>query len=624
VLVIPQQSGGFSSATRLLGQTDFIYNSINLIEGRELFLVGGVQNSTVVGGGIAVIDPKSNPPHLYVSDPLNNRILGFRDYRKIQAGVTADLVIGQPDLSTGEVNAPENLPNGMSASSLSFPQGLAVDLNGDLYVADTGNGRVLRFPKPFNQASLQLESADLVIGQLSFTRKVTDASSQTMRSPWGIAFTNEGYLVVSDPGLNRMLFFTKPAKGDFTLGQAATSVIGQPDFSTTTQTTFNAPHLVSTDTDDNVYVADSGNSRILIFPNLNGLGNDPQPSFALTTGINGDGLRNPYGVWVSPSSGDVWVADTFNNRLLQYPSFQQLVANPSAQTQLFSDFPLAVSLDPFDNPISAEGGANRIAFFSPAIDPGPNAGGNTGKFSGNAGNLLPRFAPGMLASIFAYFGSRFGDETVVFNTVPHPIPIPTKLGDVQVLVHGVASPLLYVSPSQINLQIPYETPVGAQPIEIRVVRVSTGEILASGLFVVQSASPGFFTTNTTGSGQIAALNQDNTLNGPGNPAKAGSVIQLFATGTGKLSGGPPDGAPAQGPVKTGSKPSVFINTGFIPESDVLYSGLAPGLVGVWQINARVPKNAPPGNVPVVIVFEGINSNLDQFGDRRLPTIATAP
>jgi uncharacterized protein (TIGR03437 family) len=57
---------------------------------------------------------------------------------------------------------------------------------------------------------------------------------------------------------------------------------------------------------------------------------------------------------------------------------------------------------------------------------------------------------------------------------------------------------------------------------------------------------------------------------------------------------------------------------------VLYSGLAPGLVGVWQINARVPKNAPPGNVPVVIVFKGVNSNLDQFGDRRLPTISTKP
>jgi uncharacterized protein (TIGR03437 family) len=337
-----------------------------------------------------------------------------------------------------------------------------------------------------------------------------------------------------------------------------------------------------------------------------------------------DNLRNPYGGWVSPVTGEVWVADTFNNRLLRYPRFEQLVANPAADTALFSDFPLSVSLDPFDNPISAEGGTNRIAFFSPAIDPGPNAGGNTGKFSGNAGNLLPRFTPGMLASIFAYFGSRFGDKTVVFNTVPHPIPIPATLGDVQVLVNGVAAPLLYVSPSQINLQIPYETPVGAKPIEVRVVRASTGEVLASSLFSIQNTSPGLFTTNSTGNGQVAALNQDNTLNGPGNPAKAGSVIQLFATGTGPLSGAPPDGEPAQGQVKTSQKPSVFINDGFIPASDVLYSGLAPGLVGVWQINARVPKNAPPGNVPVVIVFKGVNSNLDQFGDRRLPTISTKP
>ena len=156
-------------------------------------------------GGSAVIDGGSTPPHLYIADALNNRVLGYKDYRQVHADVTADLVIGQPDLNTALVNYPSNSPTQTNAQGLWSPEGLALDAKGNLYVADTCNARVVRFPAPFEQAAATLPQAvlpqaDLVLGQTSLTgQPIKDVSAQTMKSAYGIAFTSAGNLVVSDP-----------------------------------------------------------------------------------------------------------------------------------------------------------------------------------------------------------------------------------------------------------------------------------------------------------------------------------------------------------------------------------------------------------------------------------------
>ena len=97
VLVLPQPTTTFSPATRVLGQDQFSYMSPNLIEGREFQFTSADQNGLHVDGGL-VIDQNANPPHLYVADTYNNRILGFNDVRTIRPGARADLVIGQPDM----------------------------------------------------------------------------------------------------------------------------------------------------------------------------------------------------------------------------------------------------------------------------------------------------------------------------------------------------------------------------------------------------------------------------------------------------------------------------------------------------------------------------------------------
>ena len=598
VLDFPQTSGAFANAARVLGQTDFPFNSLNLIEGREFMFYLGLSNDGLpFPGGAMVVDAQSNPPHLYVADAGNNRILGFRDVRSAKAGQKADIVIGQPDLFRSLINYPTNDVNQWNPIGLFQPQGLALDPGGNLWVCDSGNGRVLRFPLPFDQTTGQ--NANLVLGQLNFGSKIADPSPQTMARPYGIAISTKGDVAVSDAGYNRVLIFAKPSAGDFTNGQVAVSVLGQPDFVSvapraSASNGFRGPRLMAVDAGDQLYVADPGNGRVAIFRNISGIPVGAAPSLSIP------GLNNPIGVAVSPNSGEIWVANTFSNAVVRYPNFNQLLLNPAPLGTFVVDAPLAVAFDGFGNPIVAEG-ANRVSFYFPQVA------------ATNAANFFPRYAPGMLASLFGSFGAS------VTPTNATTLPIPTTLVDTQVFVDGVASPVLYAGPTQVNFQIPIDTREAI--VEIQAVRASTGQVLASGFFQIEQSSPGMFTLEGH---QIAAVNDDNTLNGAAHPAKAGHFISLYATGQGFVAGAPADGNAPTGAVPTDQHPSVYMGgTTFIPDGDVQYSGLAPGFVGLWQINAKVPTTAAPGNVPVFIQFKGNNSQTDALGNRVSATIVVS-
>jgi len=588
-------------ARRVLGQIGFEFRAPNLIEGREF-------NFNSAGSSFAGIafDARSDPPRLYVADTLNHRVLGFYDARRVKTGEPADVVIGQPDFFRSMVNFPSGSGGTRNNSGLAFPTGVVVDQEGNVWVADTGNGRVLRFPNPFaNREQIPLQ-ADIVLGQSNFTSRVTDASARTMLSPYGLALTAEGSLLVSDFGHDRVLMFMPP----FETGMAAARVFGQPDFNTigegTADNRFNDPRHIAVDSDDRLYVSDSSNNRILIFSRVPAAGPDPRAALILSTG-----LRNPTSVTVSYQTGEVWVTDTGNNRMVRYPNFDHMIAlGATAEASFSSAAPLALALDPYSNLYIADA-ANRVAVHYPAL------------LAMNAANQLGRVAPGTVTSIRTVASSfRFTDNHASSKDLGSEFPLPFDLGDIQVLVDDLPAPLYLVEPGKLNFLMPNGAPTSGT-VEVVVTQPSTGRVVAASSVRMDVAAPGLFTVNETGSGQMLAELADGSANSSSNAVARGEVITLYGTGTGFVPNAPPDGSPVEGMIETPDRPRVIIGGILIegPEN-VVFSGLAPGKAGIWRIDVRIPDRVPPNAAHIVVVtLNDIPSNNPQNVRQIVPTIA---
>ncbi len=199
-------------------------------------------------------------------------------------------------------------------------------------------------------------------------------------------------------------------------------------------------------------------------------------------------------------------------------------------------------------------------------------------------------APGSLASAFGDFtGADSGDAAAV--------PLPVRIGTTQLLVNGVAAPLLAVRSTQINFQVPMATPAGKT--NLRVVR--GGNAIASGVMYVAAAAPGLFSIDLLDPARPGAiLNQDNSINAEAKPARAGEIIQIFGTGQGPTTPAATDGAPgpASPIARTTAVPRVFIGA---VSAEVIFSGLSPQFPGLWQLNVKVPPGLAGGQFPVFVI-----------------------
>lgn len=582
ILVMPGRDFAFNAATRVIGQTGFTQNGANLVEGKEFyFLDGFTGDRQAVGLQLAGTCLAIDGDRLYVADSQNNRVLGFADVRRVKPLDSANLVIGQADLSGTIPNAPGGDFGATAERGLNGPTCAAVDKDGNLWVTDTGNSRILRFPRPFDQTAPGLRQPNLVLGQSSFTGRSTDPTSRTMRSPAGIAFLSDGSVLVSDYAHNRVLRFRKPANGDFQNGQAADGVFGQANFTDSAQgvtlNRFRAPKSIATDSEDRLYVAEVLGKRILMFSEAG------SASSNATARQDISALGDPQAVYVNPQTGDIWIADTSAQRIIRVLPFSQLPtgSNINAEQVIGSPFPLAMALDRFGNLITADA-ANRVAFYYPSI-----------RVLNSARDAQrTQVAPFTYAAIYGAAGA-FGDVTKLFTEEPNPVPMPKIVADTRVLVGDLAAPIHFVSPSQINFIVPKDAPT-AGIVDVIVERVSTGQVLAAGFAEMDVVAPAVF-AGAGGRGQAAVLNQDNSVNSPSNPAARGTIITIYATGLGNIPGSPGDGVPAAGAVLTTGTLQVIIGTAIVPAANVKYSGLAPGLISVWQINVEIPVSVAPNN-----------------------------
>jgi uncharacterized protein (TIGR03437 family) len=204
----------------------------------------------------------------------------------------------------------------------------------------------------------------------------------------------------------------------------------------------------------------------------------------------------------------------------------------------------------------------------------------------NGASFRSSFAPG---SILSVFGSQLAPTAQSASAVPLPI---SALG-VAVLVNGIAAPLYYVSPGQLNVQIPYQTAAGGTAqLSIN----NNGQVTTQS-FPVAAVAPGIFTDPT---GALV----------PAATAAPGQEIAFYITGAGAVS-------PA---IATGAAPAASTPLANLPEplqtttvtiggirAAIDFIGIPSGLVGVTQINVQVPSGIAPGVQPVVVTVGGAAS-----------------
>lgn len=593
-------AGVSSSAVRVIGQLDYAYTGANMVDAKGFSFAVGFPAG-------AVLDSSATPAHLYVPDTFNNRVLGYSDFTQLKNGQPADIVIGQPDFNRSVINYPSGDSAAPNSSGLYQPTAVTVDSAGNLYVTDSGNGRVLRFPAPFASGKTSLEEADLVLGQSSFTTDIADATSTTLGTPVGIALTadafnatkiDSGWLAVADAEQNRVVLFKKP----FVSGMSASVVLGQAGYTSSaagnTQRGLNSPRGVAVDPQDHILVADTGNARVQIFDQAINLGTGAAALISLTGTFN-----SPVSVSAG-AGGDFWVADSKTGRMIHYPSVANLPqVNNAPDTSLGFVSPHSVFVDKANNVLATDG-LNRVLYFVPQINLTNAASYSTRELSaGTVAALFPTVATNPIAS----------------GTAPAPsneFPLPTTLSDTQITVNGVPVPLLYVSPAQDNIVLPQNLVTNGSA-DLLAIRASTGQILGGAELELAPSSPGLFTADASGSGQVLAVNlPDGSINGTTHPAIRGQYVILYGTGVGPVPNAPADGAPASGQ-SAPDLPTVLVassggadSPAFIPAT-VTYSGLAPGFAGLWQINVEIPMDAQSGNNVVIKVYEKDRPNLDQ-------------
>jgi len=260
------------------------------------------------------------------------------------------------------------------------------------------------------------------------------------------------------------------------------------------------------------------------------------------------------------------------------------------------------------NPVAGSGASNSMSFtIGAAPQTAPNAFVSAANPSG--GSAL---SPGSIGSLY---GTNLAGPTVVASLLP---PLPQTLGGTAMSIFGAPAPLFFVSPGQINFQVPFFGNITGPAVAPLTIQQGTQSTTVN--VMLTPYSPALFTTNEGGTGQASTLiagtasiaAPDGAFTGS-RPAHLGEYISIYGTGLGSVNSYVPSGVPAPSnpPVSTLVTPAVTI--GGLPAL-VQFSGLAPGYVGLYQVNAQVPCASPTGPaIPIALTIGGMASPIaDNF------------
>jgi len=530
-------------------------------------VTSGVPASVAIGDAKAVaIDPSGNV--LFSA--------GSRIWELSNGALTA--------LAGNGTNATSGSATDPLSSSIADPDEIAFDSTGAAYFTEFVPERVRKltysgsttslniavdmttFNQPLGSHTVALDPAKFMYltvpgGILNYNGSKLNLSipaSPAFSNPYSMIEDASGNFYISDMGRNQILRITPAGAESIFAGTGLAGFGG--DGGPATQAMLSAPAGIAFDAQGTLYIADSGNNRIrTITPDgmMHTIAGSGLPGFAGDNSTSDfASFSGPLGVAVDVK-GNVYVADTGNNRVRMLTT--QTTVTPQPQAIL-----------------------------------GPNK--------------ANKLAPGAIFSLYGTLLAPPGYSFLVSSaTWPRTAPAnATGPGAVSVTINGIAAPLYYVSPNQINGQIPYETALGTATAVITV----NGSLAAQITFPVVAASPDVLAQN--GGTQAVAQNASEgySLNTPTTPAHPGDVEVVYLSGIGVSN--PPlataASAPTSAPLAVVNYPYSITLNGQPAPSTCPYNflGYAPGYTALVQADFCLPANLT-GDLSLVITVNGQSS-----------------
>jgi len=576
--------GGAATSAQLCGPFGLAFDStgnlyiadsnnerIRKISGGTITTVAGNGTAGFSGDGAAATSAELNSPsgvtfdsggNMYIADSQNYEI------RKV-SGSTIATVAGQNSQGSGFME--DQQLGAATLAQLGIPSSVAVDSSGNIYFADPPNNIVSVVCE--NQTPVACTTA--VFGSVTFA--AGDINVFAGNQPTGCNYTGDGGLSISALLCN--------------------------------------PIGVTLDPAGNLYIVDSDNHAI----------RKVTPSGVISTvagsglpGYTGDGglailatLNTPKGVAVD-AANNIYIADSINCviRMVEANGIITTIAgNQSAGPGYSGDGGPATSAQMFfPSDVAVNGGKvyisdtqnNLIRVLTPApVVPQINAGGviTAGSFGASA-----TVAPGSWVEIY---GTNLAGDTRTWQTSDfNGSTAPTSLDFTSVTIGGQSAFVDYISPTQVNVQIPSNVSAGTQPL---ILTTEYGTSAAYNLTVATTA-PGMYAPtvlNIGGNQYVGALYADSpstwvlptgAVSGfTSQPAAAGDTIVMYGVGFGTVTPASPAGQIVSGQDSLTSPVQFLFGT---TPGTVTYQGLAPGLVGLYQFNVMIPSGVSGNLVPV--------------------------
>jgi uncharacterized protein (TIGR03437 family) len=581
--------------------------------------VAGNGSTAFSGDKVAAVDAHINGPdgvfvdaagNLYIADQNNFAV------RKVDTTGTMTTIAGcGPDITCLESGP---FLGGAALKTSVNPYGIVVDKSGNVYITDGSRDAVEK-----------IDTAGVITafaGTGGATASLGDggpADKANLNTPVGLDIDSAGNIYIADLANNRIR--KVDTAGIITTIAGSNGMGFGGDGGKATSAMLNNPHGVAVDQTGNLYIADTNNFVVRkvdtsgIITTVAGMAGQvtiigPAPEGVPATSVP---LVSPWALAVD-SAGNLYITEWLGYRIRKVDKQGIITTVAGNGTYGFSgdggpatsamfEAPEGIHFDPAGNLYIADNQNNRVRKVSqPHAAPTVNALGvvNNASFAAGSNPVAP-------GSIAAVFGTNMNDgSSVLFSSFGADGNLVTTLAGAQVTINGNPAPIFYATPAQLGIQIPTDFTGTSATIEVTIAGLTS----AAQTLSVASVAPGLFSTDQSGHGQGAILIANtNTLVAPtgsipgreSRPAKPGEFITIFCTGLGAVTPSLANGEPGKNNT-TVDKPSVTIDGA---PATLEFSGIAPGFVGLDQVNVQVPAGTRTANdIPVVLTIGGKQSN----------------